>query len=94
LALAPVRDLREVRGPATEEEIADFETDMLSGFVLARASAGLVDSTIRNDVNHLELIRDWFGRPVWEMQPVTPIPILAGCCAMRSRRHERAARPR
>jgi len=51
-----------VRGPATEEEIADFETDMLSGFVLARASAGLVDSTIRNDVNHIELIRDWFGR--------------------------------
>jgi integrase/recombinase XerD len=37
-------------------------------FVLARASAGLVDSTIRNDVNHLELIRDWFGRPLWEMQ--------------------------
>jgi integrase/recombinase XerD len=69
LALAPVRDLRELRAPATEEEIADFETDVLSGFVLARASAGLVDSTIRNDVNHLELIRDWFGRPVWEMQP-------------------------
>ena len=42
---------------------------MLAGFVLARASAGLVDSTIRNDTNHLELIRDWFGRPLWEMQP-------------------------
>jgi integrase len=68
LALAAVRDLRELRAPATEDEIADFETDVLSGFVLARASAGLVDSTIRNDVNHLELIRDWFGRPLWEMQ--------------------------
>ena len=32
-------------------------------------SAGLVDSTIRNDINHLELVRDWFGRPLWEMQP-------------------------
>jgi len=42
---------------------------VLAGFVLARASAGLVDSTIRNDTNHLELIRDWFGRPLWEMQP-------------------------
>ena len=52
-----------------EEELADFETDVLAGFVLARASAGLVDSTIRNDTNHLELIRDWFGRPLWEMQP-------------------------
>jgi site-specific recombinase XerD len=41
----------------------------VAGFVLARASAGLTDSTIRNDTNHLELIRDWFGRPLWEMQP-------------------------
>jgi site-specific recombinase XerD len=68
LALAVVRDLREYRLPASEEELADFETDVLAGFVLARASAGLVDSTIRNDTNHLELIRDWFGRPLWEMQ--------------------------
>src|SRR5215468_6584194 len=38
-------------------------------FLLARASAGLADSTIRNDTGHLELIRAWFGRPLWEMQP-------------------------
>ena len=69
MALAVVRDLREHRVPTSEEELADFETDVLAGFVLARASAGLVDSTIRNDTNHLELIRDWFGRPLWEMQP-------------------------
>lgn len=69
MALAVVRDLREQRAPATEDELAGFETDVLAGFVLARASAGLVDSTIRNDVNHLELIRDWFGRPLWEIQP-------------------------
>lgn len=36
--------------------------------MLARASAGLTDSTIRNDANHLELIRDWFGQPLREMQ--------------------------
>jgi len=69
LALAVVRDLQEHRAPSTEDELADFETDVLAGFVLARASAGLVDSTIRNDTNHLELIRDWFARPLWEMQP-------------------------
>jgi hypothetical protein len=34
-----------------------------------RALAGLADSTIRNDTNHLELVRGWFGRPLWEMQP-------------------------
>ena len=69
MALAAVRDLRELRVPATEDELAAFETDVLSGFVLARASAGLVDSAIRNDINHLELIRDWLGRPLREMQP-------------------------
>jgi integrase/recombinase XerD len=69
LALAVVCALREHRVPTTEEEVANFETDVLAGFVLARASAGLVDRTIRNDTNHLELIRDWFGRPLWEMQP-------------------------
>jgi integrase len=69
LALAAVRDLREHRGLGSDQEIADFETDVLAGFVLARASAGLTDSTIRNDTNHLELIRDWFGHPLWQMQP-------------------------
>jgi hypothetical protein len=69
LALALVRDLREHRTAASAEELADFETDLLAGFVLARASAGLAGSTIRNDTGHLELIRDWFGRPLWEMQP-------------------------
>jgi len=62
LTLALVRDLREHRASASPEELADFETDILAGFVLARASAGLADSTIRNDTNHLELIRDWIGR--------------------------------
>jgi integrase len=41
----------------------------LSGFVLARASAGLADGTIRGDVDHLDQIRTWFGRPLWDMEP-------------------------
>ena len=61
MALALVRDLRDHRAPVSEEDLADFETDVLAGFVLARASAGLADSTIRNDTGHLELIRAWFG---------------------------------
>lgn len=69
MALAAVRDLRERRAQASEEEVAGFEVEVLSGFVLARASAGVTDSTIRNDTNHLELIRPWFARPLWEMQP-------------------------
>ncbi len=69
MGLALVRDMRELRAPSSEDEVAAFETDVLAGFVLARASAGLADSTIRNDTGHLDLIRDWFGRPLREMQP-------------------------
>ncbi|WP_405747556.1 hypothetical protein OG422_30625 [Streptomyces sp. NBC_01525] len=68
-ALAVVRDLREHWAPASAEELERFETDVLSGFVLARASAGLTDGTIRGDVGHLEQIRTWFGRPLWDMEP-------------------------
>jgi integrase len=75
LGLALVRDMRELRASSSEDEVAAFETDVLAGFVLARASAGLADSTIRNDTGHLDLIRDWFGRPLREMQPEN-----AGAC--------------
>lgn len=64
-----VRDLREFGSPATEDEIAALETDVLAGFVLARASAGLADSTIRVDVGALEQVRQVLGRPLWEMCP-------------------------
>lgn len=69
MALAVVRDLRDVRAPATAAELEEFEVDVMAGFVLARASAGLADSTIRSDVGQLEQVRAWFGRPLWEMQP-------------------------
>ncbi|MEV0196276.1 hypothetical protein [Nonomuraea sp. NPDC050691] len=42
----------------------------LAGFMLARAAAGLSDGTISSDVAHLEQVRTWFGRPLWEMEPV------------------------
>jgi len=69
VALAVVRDLREARARASADEIAAFETDVLAGFVLARAAAGLADGTIAGDVVHLEQIRAWLGKPLWEMQP-------------------------
>jgi hypothetical protein len=69
VALAVVRDLREARDPAGPEELAAFETDVLSGFVLAPAAAGLADTTIAGEVIHLEQIRACLGRPLWAMQP-------------------------
>ena len=44
MSLAAVRDLREARSPAGPGELAAFETDVLAGFVLARAAAGLADA--------------------------------------------------
>ena len=70
MSLAAVRDLRESRVPATPEELADIETDVLTGFVLARAAAGLADGTIRSDVGHLEQVRGWIGRALWVLGAV------------------------
>ena len=69
MSLAVVRDLREARAAAGPDELAAFETDVLAGFVLARAAAGLSDATIRSDVAHLEQLRAWFGGPLWDMGP-------------------------
>ncbi len=69
MGLAEVRDLRAARPAVSAEELAGLETDVLAGFVLARAAAGLSDSTVRTDVSHLVQVRAWFGRPLWEMEP-------------------------
>jgi len=69
LSLAAVRDLRVARAPVTAQDLAALETDVLAGFVLARAAAGLSDGTIASDVVHLEQVRTWFGRPLWDMEP-------------------------
>src|SRR2546423_12887603 len=69
MAVAVVRDVSSRGTPLTPEQAEAFETDVLAGFVLARASAGLADSTIQQDVGHLQLVRDCFRRPVWGMQP-------------------------
>ena len=94
MSLALVRDLREHRVPVSAEELAGFETDVLAGFVLARASAGVADSTIRNDTGHLGLIRDWFGRPLWEMRPADADAYFGKVLRERGRRRGRAGRPR
>ena len=67
MALAVVHDLREARAPAGPDELAAFET-MLAGLVLARAAAGLADSTIAGEVICLEQVRAC-GLPLWTMRP-------------------------
>ena len=50
MSLAAVRDLRVARAPVTAEDLAVLQTDVLAGFVLARAAAGLSDGMIASDV--------------------------------------------
>ena len=42
---------------------------MLAEFVLARSSAGIADASIHNDVAAVVQLREWFGRPLWELAP-------------------------
>ena len=50
MSLAAVRDPRVARAPVTAEDLAALQTEVLAGFVLARAAAGLPDGTIASDV--------------------------------------------
>jgi integrase/recombinase XerD len=69
MGLALVQPLRSRPLLATEAEIAGFEQDLLAEYVLARASAGVVDRTIQGEVDAVTEVRRWFARPLWEMQP-------------------------
>ena len=69
MSLAVVRDLRPQSRLSTAEDVAAFEQDLLAEFVMARASAGVTDGTIRTDVSIVVELREWFLRPLWQMQP-------------------------
>ena len=87
MGLAVVRDLRETRVPAGPDELAEFETDVLVGFALARSAAGLADGTISSDVTYLEQMRAWFGRPLWDMGSVDADLYLGKVLAGRGQGH-------
>jgi len=62
MGLAAVRDMREARVPAGPEAAEALETDVLAGFVLARAAAGLSDRTISADVSNQNIWRQLAGQ--------------------------------
>ena len=67
MGLAAVRDIRPQLRLETPDEVGAFEQDLLAEFVLARASAGITDTTISADVAAVVGLREWFGRPLWEL---------------------------
>ncbi len=69
MGLAVVKALRPGPLLTDPDAIAAFEQDLLSEYVLARASAGVGDRTIVGEADAIVELREWFRRPLWEMQP-------------------------
>jgi site-specific recombinase XerD len=69
MGLAVVRDLRADLRLTSAEDVEAFEQDLLAEFVLARSSAGIVDHSIQLDVGAIVELREWFGRPLWQLTP-------------------------
>jgi integrase/recombinase XerD len=69
MGLAAVRDLRSHLRLSDPDEVAAFELDLLSEYALARAAATIGDATIRRDLAVISEVREWLGRPMWEMRP-------------------------
>jgi integrase/recombinase XerD len=69
MGLAAVRDLRSHLHLSDPDEVAAFELDLLSEYALARAAATIGDATIRRDLAVIGEVREWLGRPMWEMRP-------------------------
>ena len=76
MGLAAVRDIRPQLRLETPDEVGAFEQDLLAEFVLARASAGITDATIRADVAAVVGLREWFGRPLVGDDRPGPGPVL------------------
>ena len=69
MGLAAVRDLRPHLRLETPDEIQAFELDMLAEFVLARASAGITDTTISADVAAVVGLRNGSAAAVGDDRP-------------------------
>jgi integrase len=69
VALALVRDLRSVRAAPTLDELDDFEQDLVAGYVLARSAAGVLDSSIQEEVRAVSEFRESMGRHLWTARP-------------------------
>lgn len=68
MRLAVVRSLADARTPASVEELADYEQELIDQFLLAGVGAGITDGSLAGDRATLfEFIR-FTGRPVWTVQ--------------------------
>ena len=65
MGLAAVRSLHGPRNLATEQDVEDFEQELVDQFLLSGVAAGSCDGTVSADRYALfEFIR-FLGRPIW-----------------------------
>jgi site-specific recombinase XerD len=69
VALAVVRSLDAPRSLTTDQELEDFEQQLVDQYALAALGAGVTDGVVGHDRSVIfEFIR-FLGRPVWTAQP-------------------------
>ena len=69
MSLAVVRDLREARSRRGRMSWRRWRLTCWPGLSWPGRRPGWLDATVRSDVAHLEQVRAWFGRPLWDMEP-------------------------
>ncbi|MYW90491.1 tyrosine-type recombinase/integrase [Amycolatopsis rubida] len=68
MVLTAVRSLGSARRPRTQQELEDFEQELVDQFALALAGAGVSDDFVASDRSVVFQFLQFLGRPVWTAQ--------------------------
>ena len=69
MALAVVRSIGTARSLRSDEDLEEFEQELVDQFLLAGAAAGLCDSTLSADRYVVFEFSRFLGRPLWTARP-------------------------
>jgi site-specific recombinase XerD len=68
VALAVVRSLGSARRPRTEQELDDFEQELVDQYLLAMVGAGITDGTVAGERSVIFEFLRFLGRRVWTVE--------------------------
>ena len=69
VSLAPVRTLGMPRKLSSEEDVEDFEQELVDQYALAQVGSGLTDSYVADERSAVFEFRRFLDRPVWTATP-------------------------
>jgi site-specific recombinase XerD len=69
VALAVVRSLGNARRPRTEQELDDFEQELVDQYLLAMVGGGITDGTVAGERSVIFEFLRFLGRRVWTTEP-------------------------